>query len=49
LLEETWLFNQSCALAVGKARMKKFMELGGQTREGELDLPKMFFSLAEAE
>ena len=49
LLEETWLFNQSCALPVAKARMKKFMELGGQTREGELDLPKMFFSLAEAE
>ena len=47
LLEEAHLFNQSVATPGARARMAKFMELGGQTREVELDLSKMVEALAE--
>ena len=45
LLEETHLFNQSAALPEAKERMKKFLESGGQTREGELEITKLFEAL----
>lgn len=38
LWEETNLFTESIRSAPAQARMKKFIELGGQTREVELDL-----------
>ena len=38
LLEEAHLFNQTLAFDETQARMQRFMEVGGQTREGELDL-----------
>ena len=41
LWEETQLFIESIRSASAQARMKKFMELGGQTREVELDLQEM--------
>lgn len=37
LLEETYLFNQSCALPAAKERMNWFLERDGQTREKELE------------
>lgn len=36
LLEETDLFNQSCALPAAKERMNRMLEMGGQSREMEL-------------
>ncbi len=41
LIEETHLFNQSCALSAAKERMAMFLQLGGQTRDGELDIIKV--------
>ncbi|GAI80808.1 unnamed protein product [marine sediment metagenome] len=41
LIEETHLFNLSCASAVAKERMSLFLQTGGQTREGELDIFKV--------
>jgi enoyl-CoA hydratase/carnithine racemase len=38
LLEEAHLFSQSVATPAARARMARFMELGGQTRERELEL-----------
>ncbi|MFX1296785.1 MAG: enoyl-CoA hydratase/isomerase family protein [Promethearchaeota archaeon] len=38
LLEETYLFNQSCALPAAKERMNWFLQRNGQTREKELEL-----------
>jgi len=37
LIEEYYLFQKSTALPVAKARMKEFMETGGQTREVEIE------------
>lgn len=37
LLEEAHYFNQAVATDVAQKRMKQFLELGGQTREVELD------------
>jgi enoyl-CoA hydratase/carnithine racemase len=37
LIEENYLFNKSTALPDAKMRMKIFMELGGQSREVEID------------
>jgi enoyl-CoA hydratase/carnithine racemase len=37
LIEEYFLFQQSTALPVAKARMKEFMDMGGQTREVEIE------------
>ena len=36
LIEEYYLFQKSTALPVAKTRMKEFMEMGGQSREVEL-------------
>jgi enoyl-CoA hydratase/carnithine racemase len=47
LLEEAHYFNQSIASAAAQKRMAKFMELGGQTREVELDLEKLVLKLAD--
>jgi len=49
LVEESWIFNQSCALPTAKRRMNRFLETGGQTREMELDWGEMVKTLAEAE
>ena len=38
LLEETYLFNQSCALPAAKERMNWFLQRDGQTREKELEM-----------
>lgn len=40
LLEEQHLFNLTCTSSAAKERMKLFLELGGQTREGELEVSK---------
>ena len=47
LLEEAHCFNQSLATSEAQRRMRRFLELGNQTREVELDLPAMYDSLAE--
>jgi enoyl-CoA hydratase/carnithine racemase len=38
LIEEAHYFNQSAATDAARKRMKQFLELGGQTREMELDM-----------
>ena len=45
LWEETNLFTESIRSAPAQARMKKFIELGGQTREVELDLQDLVKAL----
>ena len=40
LLEETHLFNLTCCSPAAKERMSLFLEIGGQTREGELEVSK---------
>jgi enoyl-CoA hydratase/carnithine racemase len=47
LLEEAHYFNQSLATSEAQRRMRRFLELEGQTRQVELDLPGMYDSLAE--
>lgn len=47
LLEEAHYFNQSVATDVAQKRMRRFLELGGQTREVELDLSVLVEKLAE--
>jgi enoyl-CoA hydratase/carnithine racemase len=47
LFEETALFAQSLTTGPARRRMRRFLELGGQTREGELDLKNMIQRLAE--
>jgi enoyl-CoA hydratase/carnithine racemase len=47
LFEETALFGRSLATAEAKRRMQAFLRMGGQTREGELDLSAMMGKLAE--
>jgi enoyl-CoA hydratase/carnithine racemase len=49
LWEETNLFIQSIRSGPAQARMKKFMELGGQTREVELDLKDLVKALGDGE
>lgn len=49
LWEETILFTQSIKSAAAQARMKKFMELGGQTREVELDMQGLVKALGESD
>ena len=46
LIEEAHYFNQSLATSPAQRRMAKFMELGGQTREVELDLGPLVDKLA---
>jgi enoyl-CoA hydratase/carnithine racemase len=47
LWEESVLFSQSLRTEAAQARMKKFMERGGQTREVELNLLTMINALGE--
>lgn len=49
LWEETILFTQSIQSGPAQSRMKKFIELGGQTREVELDLQGLVKVLGEAD
>jgi enoyl-CoA hydratase/carnithine racemase len=49
LWEETNLFIESIRSAPAQARMKKFMQLGGQTREVELDLQDLVKVLGDGE
>ncbi len=46
LLEEAHFFNQAVATPAARARMAKFLELGGQTRDVELDLGNLVDRLA---
>lgn len=46
LIEEAHLFNQTLADDGTQALMKRFMQVGGQTREGELDLESLLTRLA---
>ena len=47
LLEEAHYFDQAVARDAARERMRKFLELGGQTREVELDLRSLSDRLAE--
>jgi enoyl-CoA hydratase/carnithine racemase len=47
LLEEAHCFNQTLATAPARARMARFLELGGQTRDIELDLGPTLDKLAD--
>jgi enoyl-CoA hydratase/carnithine racemase len=47
LWEQSLLFARSLQTEPARARMKKFIELGGQTREVELDLREMADALGE--
>jgi enoyl-CoA hydratase/carnithine racemase len=47
LLEEAHYFNQAVTTDAARKRMRKFLELGGQTREVELDLRPLADQLAE--
>ncbi len=49
LIEEAHYFNQSLAMRDAQVRMAKFMELGGQTPEAELDLNPLVEKLADIE
>jgi enoyl-CoA hydratase/carnithine racemase len=45
LIEEAHNFNQTLAVPAAHERMKRFLEIGGQTREGELDLAALLEKL----
>ena len=47
LLEETHLFNLTCVSPEAKERMSLFLEIGGQTREGELTVSKWVEELTD--
>ena len=47
LIEEAHYFNQAVATDAARKRMRKFLELGGQTREVELDLRPLADQLGE--
>ena len=47
LIEETHLFNLTCCSPEAKKRMSLFLEIGGQTREGELEVSKWVKKLTE--
>jgi enoyl-CoA hydratase/carnithine racemase len=47
LLEESFIFGQTAALRETKRRINKFLELGGQTREVELDVSNLVKALSE--
>jgi len=47
LLEEADCFNRSLGTAAARARMARFLELGGQTRAVEMDLGRLVGRLAE--
>ncbi|MBW1786674.1 MAG: enoyl-CoA hydratase/isomerase family protein [Deltaproteobacteria bacterium] len=41
LIEESYLFDQLATLPEPKVRMKKVLDAGGQTREGEMDFDRL--------
>jgi enoyl-CoA hydratase/carnithine racemase len=41
LRDESHLFQQLCRTESGQRNMKKFLEVGGQTREGELKIQEL--------
>ncbi|MBW1818768.1 MAG: enoyl-CoA hydratase/isomerase family protein [Deltaproteobacteria bacterium] len=41
LIEESYLFDQLATQSEPKVRMKRFLDAGGQTREGEMDLDRL--------
>ena len=41
LRDESYLFQQLCRTESGQRNMKKFLEVGGQTREGELKIQEL--------
>jgi len=47
LIEETHLFNLTCVSPAAKERMSLFLQIGGQTREGELKVSKWVEELTE--
>ena len=47
LIEEAHLLNKTVATAAAQKRMKKFIEIGGQTRDVELDLDVILQRLSE--
>ena len=47
LLDEADCFNRTLATRGAQTRMQRFMELGGQTREVELELPALYAKLAD--
>lgn len=47
LLEEAHYFNQAAATDAARKRMRRVLELGGQTREAELDMSGLANLLAE--
>jgi len=47
LIEETHLFNLTCCSSEAKERMSLFLEIGGQTRDGELEVSKWVKKLTE--
>ena len=38
LMEETYIYNQICAVTIAKERMRMFLQESRQTREKELDI-----------
>ena len=49
LWEESLLFGRALQTGPARARMRRFIELGGQTPEVELDLSKMVEALSDSE
>lgn len=47
LFEEAYLFDQTLRTPGAKANMRKFLEIGGQTREGELRMGDLAAELGE--
>lgn len=47
LPHEAWLFQKTLRIPEAQANMKRFLDLGGQTREGELKIGELVAKLAE--
>lgn len=45
MLDEAWLFQQTLRDPEAQRRMRRFLEIGGQTREGELNLMEILADL----
>jgi len=48
LLEEAFLFQQTLRTEGAQRNMKKFLEMGGQTREGEMRVGELMAEVAAA-
>lgn len=49
LLEEEYLLNQTLATPEARRRLRLMLELGGQRRENELDMPALLAAIGRAE